>query len=103
MLRQYQRKTARGMFTKDAMVMAVAANLEGRSLHKATSDFGISYKTLQYYVKLHQKDGNIEEGYLAIAHRRSASSQTSKSKLFWITSLRPLKSTMALLCEKCAT
>ena len=61
MPRQYQRKTARGMFTKDAMEMAVAANLEGRSLRKAASDFGINYKTLQRYVKLHQKDGNIEK------------------------------------------
>ncbi|KAK3802198.1 hypothetical protein RRG08_004488 [Elysia crispata] len=56
-----RRKTARGTFTKDAMEMAVAANLEGRSLRKAASDFGVNYKTFQRYVKLHQKDGNTIE------------------------------------------
>ncbi|KAK3726584.1 hypothetical protein RRG08_041817 [Elysia crispata] len=61
MPRQYQHKAARGTFTKDAMEMVVAANLEGRSLRKAASDFGVNYKTLQRYVKLHQKDGNIEK------------------------------------------
>ena len=69
---QYQRKTERGTFNKDAMEMAVAANLEGRSLRKAASDFGVNYKTLQRYVKLHRKDGNIEKatfGYSTLKKR----------------------------------
>ena len=43
------------------MEIAVAANLEGRYLRKAASDFGVNYKTRQRYVKLHQKHGNIEK------------------------------------------
>ena len=63
------------------MEMAVAVNLEGRSLRKAASDFGVNYKTLQRYVKLHQKDSNIEKATFRYTQKKRIFSDEQEQAL----------------------
>ena len=60
MVRNYQRKTDRGTFTKEIMRAAVQTVLSGTSVRKAAQEFDLSYKTLGRYVKLQENEGTID-------------------------------------------
>ena len=70
MVRNYQRKTDRGTFTKEIMRAAVQTVLSGTSVRKAAQEFDLSYKTLGRYVKLQENERHHRQCKFRLPNRK---------------------------------